>query len=158
MSSPYSSVNLVDAAFFSALAYAPPGQNAIQWGLAQGANDAHTIAAENLTANGAGWTDQTANLVREYNTLNPGNRISFSDAGQFNEFRVFVNSQTDQIVFAFKGSSFNANNWLSDIATNDQGYSQYLAIEADAETLYKFMNAQPQRARGSTPRHCSAWC
>lgn len=66
---------------------------------------------------------------------------AFHHAASFNEFRVFVNSTRHEVVFAFKGLSLNLNNWRSDVSSNDQGATQYAAIESAAEQLYTTMSA-----------------
>jgi hypothetical protein len=140
----YSVITLLDASLFSALSYAPINTNAITYGFAQGSenglSNVNYIAAQALASNG--WTDQTQTLI---DTFTKGAKVfdttsTLSGANNaLNDFRVFVNSTTHQVVFAFKGSSLNPNNWISDITTSDQGYTQYAAIEAAAEALYTSM-------------------
>ncbi len=145
----YSAINLLDAGFFSTLAYAPVDMNAIAFGSSQGskngAADVNGQAAEALTA--FQWADQT-NAVLLQIKATTGQSLKFWDqlsAGglPLNEFRIFVNPISKQVVFAFKGSSGNANNWLSDLTSTDQGFSQYSAIEAAAQAAYDSMKTNP---------------
>jgi hypothetical protein len=126
-----SRINLNDAALFSALAYAPMNADSVTWGALQGG----VSEQASLALLDSGWDDDTVSLMR---TLNVNLRY-FSSNG-YNAFRVFVNSSTDQVVFAFKGSNY-LDNFLSDIATSDQGYTQFNTIEAYAQALYTAMKA-----------------
>jgi hypothetical protein len=123
-------ITYLNATDFSALAYAPLGENAItQFGLGSAADAVQQQAAVTLKA--AGWEDITA-----WAAANAG--VSSGDLS--NQFRVFVNSNTSspEIVFAFKGSS-SPSNWISDLDTTDQGFTQYQSIEAAALAVYAFL-------------------
>jgi len=130
----YSTIDLQDSGFFSALAYAPPAVNAILWGLSQ--TGVNLESAQALSA--SHWTDQTQSLMKQFL---PGQTFYSKDF--LNSFRVFVNSISGEVVFAFKGSD-SITNFASDLSTIDQGFSQYDPIRAAADSLYSAMKANPQ--------------
>jgi hypothetical protein len=132
-------INLQDSGLFSALAYAPIADlNSIQWGLNSQTNSAAFEAAELLNSNG--WVDETVSLLGQFAATS---KLTFHDAQNDNEFRVFVNTITGQAVFAFKGSN-NLNNFISDLSPTDQGATAYQSIEAGAVALFQAMNASGQ--------------
>lgn len=128
-------INLQDAAFFSALAYATPGESPEAWAFAKGG--VYEQAAQALLSPSGDWQELTQSLLNQF--VNADGSVTYFDKSGDNAFRVFVNSSTHEVVFAFKGSSVNWNNWLSDAETSDQGFTQYQAIQAAAEALYTEM-------------------
>src|SRR3569623_492663 len=89
-----------------------------------------------------GWADITETLQKTLGT----NYFNNSQDGFTNEFRKFQNEGDHQIVFAYKGSK-QLENWVSDLNLTDQGYSQYLSIEAAAQNYYYYIknNSGPGR-------------
>ena len=100
----YSQINLQDAAFFSALAYSPVSLNAVLWGLTQSGVNFQSAQALSQSQ----WTDQTESLINEF-----VGGDSFYSGGGLSSFRLFVNSTTQQVVFAFKGSDTPASRLIA---------------------------------------------
>ncbi|MGE0113802.1 MAG: hypothetical protein AB7T07_02795 [Steroidobacteraceae bacterium] len=88
-------ITALNAGYFSAEAYDPIGDT-------------------NLGSALTGWTELTALAGA---TDASGRNVATNSTDIANQYRVFVNTESHQIVFAFKGSN-HAENWWSDIANS----------------------------------------
>jgi hypothetical protein len=117
----YSTVNLVDASFFSTLAYAPLNMNAIDYGFQQGvlngSGDVNGMAAKALDA--TGWADLTRVLLNTLNTsTDPNTNYQFWDipiASESNE-EYFPNGFASALAgYGSNGASFQEPNQNDDL-------------------------------------------
>ncbi|MGE0113800.1 MAG: calcium-binding protein [Steroidobacteraceae bacterium] len=116
-------ITALNAGYFSAEAYEPIGD-------------------ANLGSALSGWTELTAlaGATKADGTRVPAEQI-IGSAEIANQYRVFVNTESHQIVFAFKGSD-HAENWWSDIANS--GASAYdrlqdQSIRSQANVAYDLL-------------------
>src|SRR5882757_847087 len=132
-------INLYNAGLFSALAYAPNGvgnADSMAWALTQSPTSAVYHDAQTLQS--IGWYDITAQALAASGLPADG----FENGKTNTAFHVFENSQTHQIVFAFRGSTSpvtSLKNWAADLTPTDQGFSSYQGIEPLAQALYAQM-------------------
>jgi hypothetical protein len=127
-------INLQDAGLFSSLAYAPNGvADSIAWGLSQPGTFVYQYA-KNLQA--AHWVDITGTL----SSLFPQNPNFYNNARTNTSFHVYENSETNQVVIAFRGSTppgltgQSLANWAADLKMSDQGFTSYEGIVSGADT------------------------
>lgn len=123
MSNPVNPLNEQIAGELSSAAYTKP--------------TAQFTPAQNLPA---GWRDITGELQDK--TRTPYHDGGVNPAKASNEFRVFANDSTHQLVVAFKGSD-SLQNWKSDLNPLDQGYSSYQAIQQNAQKYLDEVKRDP---------------
>lgn len=96
----------------------------------------HAQFAGSTSLKALGWTDITSDI-----SSNLSSPVKFYDGdltSYENEFRIFVNTVSKELVIAFKGSD-KLGNLVSDLLPNDQGNSAYQSIAAKAQVYYEYV-------------------